>query len=379
MMARIGIAGTGFIARQLLRTLEKASDIKPSVVLSRRNRGGLHDFSWRNLVTNSLTKFVTNCDLVVECSGHPLQAATVVMAAFEKALPVVTMNTEFHVTCGSAFVGNGWLSEAEGDQPGCTAALARELKGMGFAPLVYGNMKGFLNHNPSLSEMEFWAEKQAIRIEQVTAFTDGTKIQMEQALLANGCHALILCPGMHGLPTSDRYSSAMRLAELAIDSGMTPIADYIIGRGLPRGVFVVATTNSATTIDTGIRYLLGDGPHFYFERPFHLCGMEIPKTIREALRGEPPLLNNGSRPKVGIAAIAKLKLYKGHYINRGIGSFDVRGSAVTISELPDYVPIGVLFNAYIARDVEEGAFLTWDDVVLPDSLGVDLTKQLSGI
>ena len=111
------------------------------------------------------------------------------------SIPVVTMDAEVQVTTGSHFARKGLFTEAEGDQPGCLAALREEAVQMGFLPLVYGNIKGFLNHNPVPDEMAFWAKKQGISLDKVTAFTDGTKVQIEQGLVANGLGAGILRPG----------------------------------------------------------------------------------------------------------------------------------------------------------------------------------------
>jgi predicted homoserine dehydrogenase-like protein len=377
MKANIGVSGTGYIARQLFRAIHACNDLQVANILTRRAPDALPPTIARDLLTNSLQHFIASCDLVVECSGHPLHAADVVMAAFERGLPVVTMNTEFHVTCGSAFVAEGWISEAEGDQPGCTAALARELQAMRFNPVVYGNMKGFLNHDPSADEMAYWANRQGISLEQVTAFTDGSKIQMEQALIANGFEAHILCQGLRGLKSSDRMTSAMQLAQDACNSGVS-IADYVLGQDLPAGVFIVATCEASER--DAMRYLkMGDGPFYYFERRFHLCGMEIPKTIRAALRGQPPLLNNGLNPTIGVAAIAKRHLPSGHTIKRGLGGFDLRGEAVRFLDAPDHVPLGLLFNAELTRDLAPGHYVTWDDVTLPPSLATTMARTIAGL
>ena len=43
--------------------------------------------------------------------------------------PVVTMDSELQVTTGSYFVGQGYITEADGDQPGCLARLHEERGG----------------------------------------------------------------------------------------------------------------------------------------------------------------------------------------------------------------------------------------------------------
>jgi predicted homoserine dehydrogenase-like protein len=102
------------------------------------------------------------------------------------------MNAEFHVTAGSYFHGRGLLSEAEGDQPGAFAAHNQFVIEMGFGPLLYCSLKGFLDHAPSREQMMYWSAKQGISLPMVTASTDGTKVQIEQALVANALEAAIL-------------------------------------------------------------------------------------------------------------------------------------------------------------------------------------------
>lgn len=66
--------------------------------------------------------------------------------------------------------------------------------------MVYGNIKGFLNDDPLPAEMAFWSKKQGISLHQVTAATDGTKVEFEQALVADRLGADIIKPGLSYLP-----------------------------------------------------------------------------------------------------------------------------------------------------------------------------------
>ena len=120
----------------------------------------------------SIDELVDHSDVVVECSGEVAHATLVVERAMLAGKPVVTMDAEFHVTVGSHFAQLGWLSEAEGDQPGCLAALNEEARDMGFVPLVYGNIKGFLNHHPERETMSYWSQRQGISQQQVTSCTN---------------------------------------------------------------------------------------------------------------------------------------------------------------------------------------------------------------
>lgn len=370
---RIGISGTGFIALGLIGLLTSLPEYTINRVLSRRSRNCITQID-RELVTHSPHELAEHSDVVVECSGDVIRAAEVVDAALQAGKPVVTMGTEFHVTVGSYFCDQGLLTEAEGDQPGTLAALAEEAESMGFRPLVYGNIKGFLNHHPSKEEMHYWSRRNGISMAQVTSFTDGTKLQLEQALVANGLGAGVARRGLLGPRNEPLDVAAGVLARKAKQLG-TPLSDYILNRDLPAGVFLVA--EHPTERPDVLRYLkLGEGPYYTLLKPYHLCHLEMVKTIRRVINGGGPLLNNSSTPTVTTVAIAKKDLEPGTMIPQAIGGFAVRGEAVAFKDAPDAVPIGLLKGARIARPIEQGQILGWDDVEIPESLALTAALRI---
>jgi len=365
---RIGVVGTGFIAQGFITALKPRKEFVLSRVLTRRDIDTLP-------FTNSMWDLIDHSDLVVECSGDVIHAANVVNAALEANLPVVTMNSEFHVTCGTYFAAKGFLTEAEGDQPGCLAALKENVIQMGFQPVVYGNIKRFLNHNPTYDEMLFWSKRYGISLQQAISFTDGTKVQIEQALVANGLGATILKDGLLGLSSEDVYKGARVLAVSAERIG-SPISDYVLSLNAPRGVFVVARHDEAH--QPALEYLgLGEGPYYVLLQEFHLCYLEILKTIKRVISGGSVLLNNSLSPKISVAAIAKKNLSPGYKILTGIGSFDVRGVAVELAETPQHVPIGLLSNAVVVKPIEQGEMIKCDQVNIPESLALKAWKEVN--
>lgn len=317
-------------------------------------------------LTNSLDEFLSACDLVVECSGDIVHASKVVGAAQERGLPVVTMATEFHVTVGSYFADRGILTEAEGDQPGALALLHEEVVQMGFKPLVYGNMKGFLNHDPKEEDMTYWAKRNGISRSQVTSFTDGTKMQFEQALVANGLGASIYHQGMLGPRDLPLEEAGSWLGAKAKEFG-SPLSDYVLNGKLAPGVFIVG--EHPTERPEVLRYLkLGDGPYYTLLRPYHLCHLEVPRTIRRILNQGPILLNNSSAPTVHVVAIAKRDMPAGHVIDTAIGGLDLRGEAASIISTPDAVALGLLKKARLKHSISRGQMVELSDVDVPDSL-----------
>jgi predicted homoserine dehydrogenase-like protein len=361
---QIGLVGTGWTARHFLMSLDRQPGLLATRVLTRRAVDEVRDFPRPDLLTNSLNALIDQCDVIVECSGDPIHATDVVEAAFAAGLPVVTMNAEFHITAGSRFVGRGLLTEASGDQPGVLALLAREARSYGFEPLVYGNLKGFLNRNPSIEDMTFWGAKSGITLPMVTSFTDGTKIQVEQALVANGLGADILRPGLLGPAEEVIQTGADLLCREAERLGR-PIADYLIAPKLPHGVFVAGRHDER--MKDALRYLkLGEGPYYVVLRHNIYVFLEIANTIRELLDEGRVLLDNGRRPVASVATVAKRTLEPGERIDVGIGSFAVRGEAVRIAETPGHLPIGLLADAVVRRRIPAGAMLAMDDVEMRD-------------
>jgi predicted homoserine dehydrogenase-like protein len=373
--AKVGVIGTGFIGTGLFYSLERRPDLQYQAGLTRRDLRTVPTIDAERL-TDSIQRLIDECDVIVECSGDTVHATPLIRQALQAGVPVVTMNSELQVTSGSYLHRFGYLTEAEGDQPGSIAALRRDVVAMGFSPIVYGNVKGFLNRTPTLPEMEKWAALQGISVDQVTSFTDGTKVHVEQVLVANGLGADLAPGGMIGGDTvHDGFKEgAYALAEIADRAGIV-LSDFLMASNTPSpgrdrptpGVFIVATMPDARQRPSLKYYKLGEGPYYFFERPFHLCHFELPKTIRAVVDGDEPLLNNGASPRYGVAAIAKHDLAAGEAIERGIGGFDVRGEGVAIADEPDHVPVSLLTGARLRRDVRAGETLRFDDVALPGS------------
>ncbi|MFA7505004.1 MAG: hypothetical protein WCZ28_09905 [Burkholderiaceae bacterium] len=375
-LSRIGLSGTGFIGRSFAHMLMKhAPDMRLAKVLTRRDPSRLADFPTHGTVTNSIDEMIEGSDLVFECSGDVLHSTVVIERALAAGRPVVTMNSEFHVTTGSYFADRGLLTEAEGDQPGCLAALRENMLAMGFSPLVYGNMKGFLNHDPTPEDMAFWSSKQGISVEQTTSFTDGTKVQIEQAFIANHTGAGILRRGMEGPARDDTVDAARDLARMAEEAG-GPIADYLLSRTQIPGVFIAAR-HDAEQVDALNYYKLGPGPYYVMFNPHHLCSIEAIKTVRRMLAGGGVLMNNSSKPAIGVCAIAKRALGAGHRLDLAIGGFDVRGEAITTADEPDHAPIGILRGAVLRHAVEPGQMLRFADVDIPDSRALEIVHALA--
>lgn len=377
--SKIGVIGTGFIASGFVHLVENSADFEISKILTRRP---IETIDWvaPEMLTQSITELVDNCDIVFECSGDVYHATESILAVTKAGKKVITLDAEFHVTTGSYFTQQGhYVTDADGDQPGCLARLKSEIEGMGFKPKAYVNIKGFINLNPEKKEMEYWSEQQGIREEQVVSFTDGTKLQIEQAFVANGLGATIPPNGMFGSRV-ETLNDLDYLIDASDEVGM-PISDFVLCKGAPPGELIVAESEEADRLG---KYIVGPmkttkGRGYIMLRPYHLCHLEVLNTIRRALAGEEMLLNNSADPRLTIASIAKRGIKAGNTIARGAGGYDVRGEAVQLKDNRDAVPICLLKDTKVIKDVEPGDMLRFEHVDFPNSTALDLYQKITSV
>lgn len=373
---RIGIIGSGFIATGLRHLIQSSPDFVTSKILTRRAVSSINGYP-EGLLTNSLNEVIDHSDIVFECSGDVMHATDAILAATDAKKKVVTLNAEFHITTGSYFVRRGdYVTDADGDQPGCLARLKQEIIGMGFEPMAYVNIKGFINLNPERKEMEYWSEQQGIRLEQVVSFTDGSKLQIEQAFVANALGATIAPNGMTGMRV-ESLNDMDYLVRIAEQLGQ-PVSDFTLCKGAPPGVLIVAKNKEADRLG---KYIVGplrttEGSAYIMLRPYHLCHLEALNTVRKVIQGDEMLINNSANPELTVVALAKHKISRGDVIERGAGGFDVRGVAVKMSANKNAVPICLLQNTRVIKDIEPGQIVCFDDVEMAESNALNFYLQI---
>ena len=390
MTMRVGIVGTGFIAKGVIELLIAArkreaaatrlfAGDKPlhlSRTLTRRPDAHIEGVPTETL-TRSLDDLIDNSDIILEVSGDPVHATVVVEQALKAGKRVVTMNSEFHITTGAYFHGKGYLTEAEGDQPGSLALLKRDAEAMGFQPQAYVNIKGFLDPNPTLENMQYWSKLQQLSLHETTSFTDGTKLQIEQAVCANAFDAALIEEGMLGRSVPD-LNATDYLIEAALELGK-PVSDYVMCKGAPPGVYMLAThevSRSRPQYGPYEKLLTQNKKGFVLLRPYHLCALEVPKSLAAAARGEAPLMAPGPVPYASVAAVSKNELAAGGTIETPIGGFDVRGKAIRAAEHLDHVPLGLLKGARLRRTVPPEQIITQDDVELLPTRAAEIWAEL---
>ena len=128
---KIGIVGTGGIGRGLAKLIARREDMVISKILTRRE-GVISDLGVsQEFLTTSPEEVLDSSDLIVVSTGDPIYSTEIIDKAFVYGLPVVTMDADTQVLTGSWLSKRGVITEANGDQPGCLAALNKEVIQMG--------------------------------------------------------------------------------------------------------------------------------------------------------------------------------------------------------------------------------------------------------
>ncbi len=317
-------------------------------------------------------------DVLVEATNSIGDAAKYCIAAIESKTHVVLMNAEVDLALRpflekkAAEYGVCVTSDA-GDQHGVLAVMIEEAIDMGFDIVQAGNVKGFLDRAATPGSIAGEAAKRNLSAEQCCAYTDGTKLHIEMAMLANAFGYLPPAGGMIG-PRAGHVNEALKLFDFESYGG-TPRIDYLLGAEPGGGVYLVVKPVHELPEEQAFYlnyYKLGVGPYYIMYRPYHLCHLETPKAIKLAYtnRGLLPFTKRTSE----VYAYAKRELKVGEKLSHAIGSAEVYGLVEPVQD--NRVPIYLIESpGVMLKDLAPDAPITWDDVELESSLLLDLWKE----
>ncbi|NNC90716.1 MAG: homoserine dehydrogenase [Akkermansiaceae bacterium] len=323
-------------------------------------------------------------DVFVEATNSIGPAAEYGLAALDHGAHVVLMNAEVDLALGPLLKAEGdrrnlIVTSDAGDQHGVLATMIDEILLWGFDLVQAGNIKGFLDPAATPASIAGEAAKRRLSATQCCAYTDGTKLHIEMAVLANGFGLLPPAGGMTG-PRAARVEEALTLFDF--DSyGGAPRIDYLLGAEPGGGVYVVATPRAGFPDEQRFLlnyYKLGGGPHYLFYRPYHLCHLETPRAIAAAALDGRAVLQAGAGRVCDVYAHAKRDLKAGESITHAIGSAECYGRVHPAADADGQglVPIVVLEEpARLARDVPRDAPLRHDALALPESSLLALRRK----
>ena len=408
---RVGLVGAGFMGRGIVWQLRHALPGMRLVAIANRTPAKAEDALRRagHQATRSLRDVgdVAACaedgvpgvtddprllcegphvDVLIEATGAVEHGAWVLTHAIDHGRDVVSMNVELDATVGPllqarARAAGVLVTGCDGDQPAVQANLVRFVRGLGLTPLVCGNIKGLQDHYRTPETQRQFAAQWGQTPEMVTSFADGTKISMEQALVANALGMSIAAPGMLG-PQHEGHVDDLRgyfEREVGLERlrELGGVVDYVVGASPSPGVFVLAA-NDDPEREVYLRYgKLGQGPLYSFYVPYHLTALEAHlSAARVALFRDDVVSPRPEAPRVEVVAHAKRDLRAGETVD-GLGGFCTYGACARADlAVGAMLPVGIAEGARLRNDVARDAVLRYDDVELPeDRLVVRLRRE----
>lgn len=360
--------------------------VDPSTIIVAEKAGEANDLLRKGkFIVTPDAMIMNDLDLIeanVEVTGVTDVGARIAWDAIEKKKPIIMLNVETDVTIGAllsqkARANNALYTVASGDEPGVCKMLYEQAVLMGFEVVCIGKGKNNpvdFDATPESCAQEAAGKEMNPKI--LASFKDGTKTMVEMAAVSNSTGLLPDVPGMHGpkVELEDLLQYYRPKADGGILSGSGRV-EYTTGSIAP-GVFVIVRSYDER-IRKDMKFITkAEGPYYLLFRPYHLCDLETPQSIAEAV-----LLNEvtvaAETMHSEVVTIAKRNLKKGEKL-KGIGSADIFGRITTYSDARKFkaVPLGIAENGIVTRDMVKGETITENHLQLDNTTFIyQLRKQ----
>ena len=402
-LVKVGMVGSGYLGRGIALQIEKYISGMQLVAISNRTlskaeqayresgvdsvervetRTQLEDSvaSGKWAVTNDamLLCEAEGIDAIIEVTGEIEFGAHVAMKAIENKKHVILMNAELDATLGPilkvyADRSGVIVTDADGDQPGVMMNLFRFVSSIGYKPVLVGNIKGLQDHYRTPETQKAFAAKFGLTPKMATSFADGTKISMENAVVANATGFKVGKRGMHG-PECSHVNEAVSLFPMdqMLEGGLV---DYILGAEPGPGVFVLGYNEDPARQHYMHHFKMGEGPLHVFYVPYHLPHLEAPLTVARAVLFHDAAITPLAGPVCDVITIAKRDLKKDDILD-GIGGFTCYGTIenFNLSHKQNLLPMGLSEGCRLTRDVQKDAAIKYSDVVMPADRYCDRLK-----
>jgi len=362
-------------SERAIKTFLELKWTKDDIVVT-ENAGKAQDaLNAGKVVVTADAQLLTGLEVIeanVEATGVPDVGAFAAWSSIKNNKPIIMLNVETDVTVGAylnhlARKAGSIYTVASGDEPGVCKMLYEQAVLMGFEVVCLGKGKNNpINHymTPEMCAEE--AASKRMNPKMLTSFIDGTKTMVEMAAVSNATGLLPDVPGMHGpkVEIDGLAKTFIPKTEGGILNSRGAV-DYSTGAVAP-GVFAIVYSG-----DKRMRWDMklitkAEGPYYLHYRPYHLCDLETPQSIAEAvLLGEVTIASEKMNSEV--VAVAKRNIKAGEKV-KGIGSADIYGIIYTYKEAKNKkaIPIGIADKGTVKKNITKGGILTKDNFA-PDT------------
>lgn len=310
-------------------------------------------------------------DVLVESSSAIERGGRHAVIALENRTHVVMMNAEADLIFSPYLMEVARRNEVvytscDGDQPGVIRRMIDDVRLWGFDVVMAGNVKGFLDRYSDPTSIAPEADKRFLDHQMCASYTDGSKLGVEMALVANAFGFEVDTPGMHG-PRGKHILDLLDLFDFERIHRDHPqgVMDYVLGPIPKGGVFVVGYSDSAyqKKMLDWFPVQLGEGPFYVFRRPYHLIHIETMRCIAEAFLDGDALLQPWHGFQTNVYCYAKRDLKQGETLD-GLGGYACYGLIENCADHRDKpgLPICLAEHVTVRRDIAEDEKIFWEDV-----------------
>lgn len=307
-------------------------------------------------------------DAVIEATNSILEGGHYAVMALSHKKHLILMNSEIDLIFGPyltylAKENDLIFTSCDGDQYGVIKHLIDELQFWGFELVMAGNIKGFLDRYANPTNIIPEADKRNLDYKMCTSYTDGTKLNIEMAILANAYGLATPVPGMNG-PCATHVSEVFQKFDFSdIWKERKSVVDYILGAEPGGGVYVIGYCDNPYQREMMTYYKMGKGPYYLFYRPYHLCHIEAMSGIIKAIWEKTPLLQPNFGFQTNVYSYAKRDLKRGEQLD-GIGGYTCYGliENCTNQIASPGLPICLADNIMLKRDIRKDEKILLADV-----------------
>lgn len=350
----VAVIGIGSIGKGLVYQSAITPNIKPVAIADLKIEKAIECAEWLKVdykVVNTVTE-LNDCikngvlavcqdgevlasselvDVQIESSNAILAGANHVLKGIAHGQHIVMMNYEAELMYGPHLLRKAneagvVYTCADGDQPTVIKTLVDEMDLWGFDLVMAGNMKGYMDRYTDPVKIAPEADKRNLDHKMCSSYTDGSKLCVEMAVLANGLNLRTDVPGMHGPKMESIYDIFDNYDFEDIYKNKQGVVDYVLGANPKGGVFAIGYNEDKFqqyTLDW-FPPQMGPGPFYLFYRPYHLGHIEAMACVVEAYLHKSARLQPKYGMKTNVFAYAKKDLKPGDALD-GMGGYSSYG------------------------------------------------------
>ena len=390
---RVAIIGIGSIGKGLVYQVNATPGMKPVAIADIFINKAVDCAKWLNLdyeVVHTLSDLnyavqrgkvaVTDkgellaasglVHVMIESSNAVLQGALHALKAIQNHQHVVMMNFEAEMMYGPVLLKAAQeegvvYTCADGDQPTVIKRMIDDIELWGLDIVMAGNIKNYLDRYTDPVKIAPEADKRTLDHKMCSSYTDGTKLCVEMAVLANAINGKTALPGMfgHRMKHVNEIFNYVNFDE--VWDRKHPLVDYVLGSEPKGGVFVVAHTADKFQQYTFNWFPpdVGPGPYFIFSRPYHLGHIEAMHCVAEAYLDGTARLQPVYGMRTNVHTYAKRDLKAGDRLD-GMGGFNSYGLIENLAENQNNPGLPILLNdnLKVIRDIPKDQRIGLDDV-----------------